>query len=144
MITDIDGNTLITKAVSYIPKDTPVLIEKTEETVETENPENISFNMLKYAYDDITADGTLYILYNGAYIKATGTIPAGKCYLRPIKPSGARKLMIGNSNNGSTGIQTVDNDQLTKDIWFDLNGNRIDKPTKKGLYINNGKKVVLK
>ena len=29
-----------------------------------------------------------------------------------------------------------------KDQWFDLNGRQITKPTKKGIYIRNGKKVV--
>ena len=144
MITSINGNTLTIQAISYIPKATPVLVEKTEQTVETSDPSKVSTNMLKYAEEDVTADGTLYILYNGEYVKATGTIPSGKCYLKPTNPSGARRLIIGHNNDGSTGIYTIDNEQSAIDYWYDLNGNRIDKPTKKGLYINNGKKVVVK
>jgi hypothetical protein len=34
--------------------------------------------------------------------------------------------------------------QPDKDVWYNLNGQRIDTPTKKGLYIKNGKKVIVK
>lgn len=45
----------------------------------------------------------------------------------------------------ATGINTIDNDQWTKDTWFTINGIRLkDKPTKKGIYIHNGKKVIVK
>ena len=45
----------------------------------------------------------------------------------------------------ATGIDTVESgaDFLEGD-WFTVNGVRIDKPTKKGLYIHNGRKVVIK
>ena len=142
MITGIEGNTLITQAVSYIPKATPVLIEKTETAVEVKDPSEVGTNLLQYATEDVTTDGTLYILYNGEYVKATGTIPQGKCYLKSIKPSGSRRLAIGH-NNGTTGISNFDAETGT-DRWYDLNGQRISKPQKKGVYINNGRKIVVK
>ena len=38
-----------------------------------------------------------------------------------------------------------DNDENTNDAWYDLNGRKLDKkPVTKGLYIHNGKKVVIK
>ena len=142
MITGIEGNTLTTQAVSYIPKTTPVLVEKTETAVEVKDPSEVGTNLLQYATEDVTTDGTLYILYNGEYVKATGTIPQGKCYLKPIKPSGSRRLAIGH-NNGTTGISNFDAETET-DRWYDLNGQRISKPQKKGVYINNGRKIVVK
>ena len=142
MITGLNGNTLTTQAVSYIPKGVPVLIEKTETAVEAKDPSEVGTNMLQYATEDVAASGTLYILYNGEYVKATGTIPQGKCYLKLNKPSGARILTIGN-NNGTTSISNFNADTET-DRWFDLNGQRISKPQKKGLYIKNGKKIVVK
>ena len=141
MITGIDGNTLTTQAVTYIPKGVPVLVMKSSGATQAIAPSEVSNNMLHYATSDVTADGTTYILYNGEYVRATGTIPAGKCYLKLNKPSGARALAIG---NGTTGIDRLDNTIWATDNWFDLNGRRIEKPTKKGLYIKNGKKVVVK
>ena len=145
MITGLEGNTLTIKAISYIPKGTPVLIEKTDANVTTEDPTNVSSNMLKYAEQEVTADGALYILYNGEYVKASGKIPAMKCYLKTTKAAGARRLIIGHNNgDDSTGINAIDNEQTPIDKWYDFNGNRINKPVKKGLYIKNGKKVVVK
>ena len=40
-----------------------------------------------------------------------------------------------------TGIAEIDGDDKTTDRWYDLRGRRIAKPTAKGLYIRNGKKV---
>ncbi len=141
MITGLNGNTLTTQAVSYIPKGVPVLVMKASGTTQAIDPNEVSSNMLQYATSDVNADGTTYILYNGEYVRATGTIPAGKCYLKLNKPSGARKLTIGNE---TTGIDRLDNTVWATENWFDLNGRRIERPTKKGLYIMNGKKVVVK
>ena len=47
-------------------------------------------------------------------------------------------------NDGTVGIRSIDEGQFTNDIWYNLNGQRIDTPTKKGLYIKNGKKVLVK
>ena len=44
----------------------------------------------------------------------------------------------------ATGIRTIENGKSTSDNWFDLNGRRIEKPAAKGVYVKNGKKVVVK
>ena len=47
--------------------------------------------------------------------------------------------------NTATGIDAIENDaDFDEGEWFTVNGVRIDKPTKKGLYIHNGRKVVIK
>ena len=51
------------------------------------------------------------------------------------------------ANGEVTRIGTLDTatGELSFDGWYDMSGRRLDgKPTKKGLYINNGKKVVIK
>lgn len=47
--------------------------------------------------------------------------------------------VIGNK----TGIRSID-ELRSADVWYNLSGQRIDTPSKKGLYIHNGKKVVVK
>ncbi len=47
--------------------------------------------------------------------------------------------------DGATGI----NEELRmkneeSEVWYDLQGNRISMPTRKGLYIKNGKKTVVR
>lgn len=47
----------------------------------------------------------------------------------------------------TTAIGTLDTQtgELSFDGWYDMNGRKLDgKPTKKGLYINNRYKVVIK
>ena len=46
-------------------------------------------------------------------------------------------------DNRTTAIRAIDAQQ-SDDAWFNLNGQRIDTPTKKGLYIKNGKKVIVR
>lgn len=42
------------------------------------------------------------------------------------------------------GIEEIDDSQPGDDIWYDLQGRRIEKPASKGLYIKNGKKITIK
>ena len=52
------------------------------------------------------------------------------------------KLGSLDGEDGTTGIRELMND-TESDVWYNLKGQRIDTPTKKGLYILNGKKVVV-
>ena len=48
------------------------------------------------------------------------------------------------AQGGTTGISTVSTASET-DGWYSLDGRKLDgKPAKKGVYINNGKKVVIR
>lgn len=71
------------------------------------------------------------------------TIEVGKAYLHVPTTNGARirnlSIII---NNGTTGINSVESESYEKGI-FNLRGQRVENPTK-GLYIINGKKVVIK
>ena len=45
---------------------------------------------------------------------------------------------------GTTGITTLKDADVATSIYFDLNGRRLKgKPTQKGVYICNGKKMVM-
>ena len=47
------------------------------------------------------------------------------------------------SNNEYTDIQGVNVEKTAEGAWYTIQGVRVDQPTK-GLYIHNGKKVVIK
>ena len=86
--------------------------------------------------------------FNGkqfVWVKNAIAIAANKCWLQiGTVPAGTRSISIV-FGDGTTGIESIDNGQLTIDNWYDLNGRRLQgKPTKKGVYIQNGKKVVVK
>ena len=46
---------------------------------------------------------------------------------------------------GTTGIETINREPLTQNQWYDMQGRKLEgKPARKGVYISNGKKVVVK
>ena len=49
----------------------------------------------------------------------------------------------GETTEISDALRLNDKGQMTNDNFYDLQGRKIEKPTK-GLYIHNGKKVVIK
>ena len=52
---------------------------------------------------------------------------------------------IGGGDGDTTGIMEIENGKLNIESWYSLDGRRLNaKPTKKGVYIQNGKKVVVK
>jgi hypothetical protein len=67
----------------------------------------------------------------------------------PVGPIGTRSIGIGSDDGTATGIEAVENIQYSifnfqSDSWYDLQGRRLSgKPARKGLYIRNGKKVVM-
>ena len=52
-------------------------------------------------------------------------------------------MSLGSDDDETTGISRVAS-EVDNDVWYNLKGQRIDAPTRKGLYIKNGKKVVVK
>lgn len=149
VVTSIEGNTLNLRALNYVPKNVPVLLNQTNEAVvgynDFDNNELIG-TVQATAVSSIN-DGTVYVLYNGMFVKSTsGNIPANRAY-----------LVLGAAYNGpeapsfllfnieSTGMQMVVSDSSAEGNWYDLNGRKLSaKPTAKGLYIHNGKKKVVK
>jgi hypothetical protein len=50
-----------------------------------------------------------------------------------------------NINNEATGINAIKIDEALSGKWHDLNGRVLNvKPTQPGIYIKNGKKVIIK
>ena len=79
-----------------------------------------------------------YVLSN------TLSIPAGKAYLKASIPSGARSLTISFDDDDVTGVNEVRSQKEdVRSEWFDLQGRKVAQPAK-GLYIVNGRKVVVK
>ena len=98
---------------------------------------------------------TNFILANGKYgidwytLSADGAIGANKAYLQLLTaelPSLAREFTWVYDSGEATSVhssQFIVHSEA--DAWYDLNGRKLSgKPTQKGIYINNGKKVVVK
>ena len=97
--------------------------------------------------DGTVSDGSQYVLSNknqgivGFYkVKSGVTIPTGKPYL---VIENAAKDFVPFGGNEATGIETIDNGQLTIGEAYDLQGRKVQKLSK-GIFIQNGRKVVVK
>ena len=91
--------------------------------------------------------GGVYLLYNDVfYLSQAGTIPQGGVYL-PVPVAKTRSfLTIGTDDDNTTAISqfSIINSQLSNS-WYDLRGRRLNgAPTTKGIYINNGKKMIIR
>lgn len=89
--------------------------------------------------------GEGYILGNGSegtafYPCKAGSLPINKAYLLG---NGGESAIAMNFGNAVTGINTIAAPASAKAPIFDLSGRRVVKATK-GLYIQNGKKVIVK
>lgn len=74
----------------------------------------------------------------------TGALNALRAYFQIADANAAPVLSIDGEDDEATGIRSIENGQLTIDNeYYDLSGRRVVKPTK-GVYIMNGKKVILK
>ena len=68
-------------------------------------------------------------------------IPAFSAYLIQSVYTGGS---IGIVNDGTTGIRSITQDDSDNDSLYDLQGRRATTPVQKGIFIKNGKKVVMK
>lgn len=99
---------------------------------------------------DATSKFNNYVLVNNngtpefqSLVDNGATITGGKAFLRNGAYSvGARSLSIA-FDDEATGISQIENGKLKTENYYDLQGRRVAQP-QKGLYIVNGKKVVIK
>lgn len=79
----------------------------------------------------------------GTFAPGSVAIPTNRAYLKVANSGGTSRLTCVFDNGETTGVQTVNAEPLTVNQYFDLQGRRVAQPTR-GLYIINGKKVVIK
>ena len=142
----------LTEIEGGVPANTVVILHKTGGTsiVLTETDETITApgasNLLKVS----TADQNLGKVYRlgyktsdgvGFYSYTTTSAPAGIIYVSSIT-AGARDFLGFDFGDEATGVNEVKTQKVDGD-YYNLAGQRVAQPTK-GLYIVNGKKVIMK
>lgn len=140
------------QAGEVLPANTPVLLTATDAS---------SYNFAPAAYqaaEETGFQGTLAaaaVTANNAYILAkkgeevkfyllnseNNTVNANKAY---IVVSGGKAQALSFNFGTTTGIHTATADAATDAPVFDLSGRRVVKVVKGGLYIQNGKKFIVK
>lgn len=151
-----DGTSVTISPVSYIKAGVAVLIERNK-TTEVSKTTDFSASKMNYSNPNTPAQPSAtdnwYVIYNNKFVKVTeGTqVKGGKCYLNlNSTPAGTRGFYNIGDGEGTTAIREVRSEgvkgeKLADGEWHDLQGRKFTtKPTKPGLYILNGKKIVIK
>ena len=159
-VKDIHTTGIVLEKKNFIKANTPMIIYRTgneysfyPEIVESTEGQlsyissNSAFKGVSdnTAYDNLNiAEGNqIWILVDDQFVRTnSGEIPAGKCYLElPKVEFFTPSLSLARGTTGiGDGVLVEDNGR--NDI-YDLMGRRISNP-KKGLYIKNGKKIIIR
>lgn len=150
-----NGTLVMTKLGKNIPANTPVVLYSTRTSdynlsrtyacVPATN--NLTEGLLTGTYEEINAPVDSYVLQNhdgrvGFFHVAAGKQPKvaqNRCYL--TVPAGSAAPAFFFEENETDGIGNIE--MTTDNSIYDLQGRRVASPTK-GLYIINGKKVVIR
>lgn len=138
------------EAGTVIPAKTGILVKaaagKHDFVVTSEAGKDLTNNDLKAATIDEPSDGTTYFALTKigekvgfALVENGVVIPAGKAYLEVTKSTAAKFFGLDGEATGINSVKTAKADGA----YYTLEGVKTTKPVK-GLYIHNGKKIVVK
>ena len=139
-------------AGTVIPANTGILVKAAagnhDFVVTSDKGGTLAHNDLKAATADKTSDGTTYFALTKigdkvgfALVEYGVVIPTGKAYLEVTKGTGTPAKFFG-LDGEATGINSVKTAKADG-AYYTLEGVKTTKPVK-GLYIHNGKKIVVK
>ena len=165
------GAAQLTTVTGDLSANTPYIFAPSNTTLTVDGTTNLTIKVNNAVSNDATAGlkgtyvegtiGTLATSTNTAYgyaaentdgatigefykLKSTATVPAYRAWLE-ITGEAPSRLAIIIDGDGTTGIQSIDGIPVNEGIWYDLKGRRYtSKPSQKGVYILNGKKIIVK
>ena len=145
-LTSVKGN--------KIPANTGIILKGTNGDaislpLTTASTDEIGTNKLHVSDGTVTGDeSTVYVLANGTsgvgfyLLKSGDALAAGKAYLKVQNGAAQVRQFIGFGDN-ATGIDNIEHSISRIEQYYDLQGRRVAQPAK-GLYVVNGKKVIIK
>ena len=148
----LDKTYVTTEQVNAVPAGTPVVVKAAPDTYTltvADETDDVETNQLKVAGKDGVSTEGIYVLADvkdygvGFYAIAETikTLPEGKVYL---EAPATIKFIGFDFNDDATGIKGVETaTEAENAVIYNLAGQRVANPTK-GIYIVNGKKVLVK
>ena len=150
VVTGVSGSAVTLEEIPHIPAGEGVILKGTPGTTYTipvfQHGYTVSTNLLKISDGNVKGGDGIYALAEksgtvGFYkVAAEVYIPRGKCYLN-TNTSAPDYLSF---DLGATGIEAMETAKTVENSeFYNLAGQRVAQPTK-GLYIVNGRKIVIK
>ena len=159
--TEKKANVKATPVLTTLSANTPVLVNASHGLYKFRNAENATtatsyetsashrVGALTGVYTTTNVPEGSYILYAdesnpiGFYKSNNSTVAANRAYLT-ADGAAARSITVVYDDDELTGIKSVESGKVQAEgVYYDLSGRRVAQPTK-GLYIVNGKKVIIK
>ena len=151
-----EGSLLMVKVTS-VPAGTGLLLKGTPNSTYTAKGQTSPYvysNLLTgtIAETDVTTNDLILGKSNdkiGFYrVSEPGTLAAGKAYLKDMAPTAGARMLSLEFYDDATAIREkvkVNSEKFATAEWYTLDGRKLQgRPTKKGLYLLNGKKVVVR
>ena len=164
----IDNGSNLLKAV-YLPNQ-PIYMTLPESSTETGNPvtsRQYLFSWVKQSDESYklgflrsktgkSVSERAYLSLTGEAVGATTLNPSDQAAYERVEGistddsslAGAKEYQVGlffeGSEDDTTGIHTLNHQIADKEGYYTLQGIRVNKPTTAGIYIHNGKKIVVK
>jgi hypothetical protein len=171
VVNSISSSVVGIQQKSFIKKNVPMLLYRTGDVASlypelVKNDEGGLDGISKFSSSDGSFEGVgvatnvadlatenydLWILVNGEFVRTkSGELPAHKCYLilksslfSAPSLSLRRGLDLDDETTNVSEEVKVNSEKFATAEWYDLSGRRVLYPTK-GIYIVNGKKIVIK
>ena len=147
VVTEITSDAVKLEKVNEVPANTGVILKGTGDTsysIPVKADATFSGkNLLKAAVTATAVEANeAYILKDGEFhlVTTASEVPAGKAYLEATAGARTLSFLFGGE---TTGIAEIEKAGAENGAIYNLSGQRISKPAN-GLYIMNGKKVIIK
>ncbi len=105
---------------------------------------DFSANVFEGTYVNLASDGNIHVLNNGSqsigFYKLNGTLAPYRAYLN-VGTTGAVKMVFGGNVSGIEAVEAAKADNAP---IYDLSGRKVTNPAKGGIYVKNGKKIIVK
>ena len=151
------GDAVVMTPVSVVPAGEPIIVKTDTKGATVNVPVTTADADAVFSTSDnklVAGDGTTawngtdgysyyYLASDQFHLATSGTLQSGKAYLKVAGSPTAPSLNLGFDD--ATGIESIAKSQeLTANgQYYNLSGQRVAQPTK-GLYIVNGRKVIIK
>ena len=138
-----------------------LVVKNDDETINEEKSRKIDYNpefvvedaagnsfVPTYTRVDLKNDGEWYLqqgtFYNAGALEAGTNVKSLQGYFNAVGGAGAR-IFVQEADGTMTAINSATINAVAAEGWYTIDGMKLNaQPTQKGVYINNGKKVVVK
>ncbi|MBR4739045.1 MAG: hypothetical protein IK058_03475 [Bacteroidales bacterium] len=158
-ITDVSETTATATELTVAPALTPILVQNTAQTpqtillIPTTSTDQVNYydgfkGTLEATTIAASTASTNNYAFNGkqfVWVKTALAVAANKAWLEIPAGGVSTARVINLVFDEATGVnEVIEVNGVNDNSFYDLNGRKINMPTKKGVYIMNGRKVVVK